>query len=166
VPDARSLVGVIMDALSVEIGRALRRVRQSRGLTLHNVAEVSEGVFKATSVAGYERGERTITLERFIRLSALYGVRPERLLADILRSVEGRQEPTVDLTVLESLGSMESALVSAFVQQVRSLRKGEEQEAEMTIVLRTGDLESLAKAAGKSPEELVEILRPVLRRKG
>ena len=41
----------------------------------------------ATSVAGYERGERNISLERFVLLCRLYEVPPERLLAEILHSV-------------------------------------------------------------------------------
>ncbi len=149
-----------MEPLALEIGKALRRARRARGLTLREVASASGGRFKATSVAGYERGERSINLERFCDLSRLYGIAPERLLADILRSVEGRLEPEIDLTLLEGLGSPEGALVSGFIRQVRSLRRVEPSE---TVVLRAGDLEVLATAAGKKPEELVEALEPVLR---
>ena len=65
------------------------------------------GVFKATSVAGYERGERSITLERFCGLTELYGYAPERVLADILRRSEGGVQPEIDLTaqVLTNLGA-------------------------------------------------------------
>jgi hypothetical protein len=58
------------------------------------------------------------------------------------------------------LGSAEGALVSGFIRQVRALRR--EAPAE-TIVLRTGDLEVLATASGKKPEELIEVLEPILR---
>jgi transcriptional regulator with XRE-family HTH domain len=148
-----------MEQVAVEIGQVLRRLRRARGLTLMDVAALSAGTFKATSVAGYERGERNITLERFCRLCQLYGLAPERVLADILRSTEGRIEPEIDLTALESLGTTESALLSGFVRQVRGLR-GERQAD--TITLRSGDLEVLAAAEGRRPEELAEALREVI----
>ena len=149
-----------MEQIAVEIGYTLRRLRRARGLTLVEVADLSAGTFKATSVAGYERGERSITLERFCRLCQLYGLAPERVLADILRSTEGRIEPEIDLAALESLESTESALLSGFVRQIRGLR-GEHRADKIT--LRAGDLEVLATAEGRRPEELVEALREVIK---
>ncbi len=148
-----------MDALTEEIGRALRRVRRSRGLTLQSVAALSEGAFKATSVAGYERGERAITLERFCRLCELYAVSPDRLLADVVRTAGSKGEVLVDLTLLESLGSAEGSLVGGFVRQILSLRK---EPARSSIALRAGDLEVLASASQKERDELLEVLRPIL----
>jgi len=129
-------------------------------LTLVDVAAMSNGMFKATSVAGYERGERSITLERFCSLCQLYGLAPDRVLAEILRRTEGRIEPEIDLAALESLGTTESALLSGFARQVRGLR-GEPQAD--TITLRAGDLEVLATAEGRRPEELAEALHSVIR---
>jgi transcriptional regulator with XRE-family HTH domain len=149
-----------LEHIAVEIGRALRRLRRAHGLTLVDVAAMSNGMFKATSVAGYERGERSITLERFCNLCQLYGLAPDRVLAEILRRTEGRIEPEIDLTALESLGTTESALLSGFARQVRGLR-GEPQAD--TITLRAGDLEVLATAEGRRPEELAKALHSVIR---
>jgi transcriptional regulator with XRE-family HTH domain len=145
-----------VDSIRVEIGRALRRLRRSRGLKLRDVSERSEGRFKPTSVAGYERAERSISLERFIEICRLYGAPPERVLSDVMRAVEGRTEPEIDLTALGSISGIEAGLISAFVHQVRSLR-GE--AVGDRIVLREGDLEVLATAAGKRPEDLARALR-------
>jgi transcriptional regulator with XRE-family HTH domain len=150
-----------LEPLALEIGRALRRTRNARGLTLRGVAAASGGSFKATSVAGYERGERSISLERFCDLCRIYGTAPERLLADIVSAAEGRAEPEIDLTVLETLGSEEGALISGFIGQVRALRSAPGGD---TIMLRAGDLEVLATASRKKPEELLEMLRPAIRR--
>ncbi|HEX6230537.1 MAG TPA: helix-turn-helix transcriptional regulator [Actinomycetota bacterium] len=150
-----------MGRFATEIGNALRRARRARGLTLRQVSTITQGKFKPTSVAGYERGERAISLERFCELSQLYGLPPQALLADIWRSVEGAPEPDIDLALLESLDSAEAALVAGFIRQIRALRR---EPATETIVLRAGDLEVLATAAGKKPAELVEVLGPSVRR--
>ena len=150
-----------MEPLAVEIGRALRRARQRRGMTLRGVGAASNGRFMATSVAGYERGERNISLERFILLCQLYDVPPDRLLAEILRATEGRPEAQIDLTTLESLGSAEGALVSGFVRQVSSLRREPPTEA---VSLRAGDVAALATASGRTAEELEEALAKAARR--
>jgi len=145
-----------MEPLELEIGKALRRARLARGMTLRQVGRLSEGRFRATSVASYERGERNISLERFIDLCRFYETAPDRVLADILRSAEGGTETIVDLTVLEGLESAEAALVSGFVKQVRALRS---EGGGGPILLRAGDLEVLATAAGKRPRDLEELLR-------
>lgn len=145
-----------MEPLEIEIGMALRRARQARGLTLRQVASLSEDRFRATSIASYERGERSISLVRFVELCRFYGAAPDGVLAEILRSAEGKPEPVVDLTALEALQSDEAALVSGFVRQVRALRS---QPGGGSILLRAGDLEVLATAAGKRPEELLDLLR-------
>jgi transcriptional regulator with XRE-family HTH domain len=79
-------------------GCALRRARQARGLTLRNVGIRSGGIFTPTAVAGYERGERSISLERFCELATFYGVRPEDLLAEALCPHD--RQLIVDLTSL------------------------------------------------------------------
>jgi transcriptional regulator with XRE-family HTH domain len=145
-----------LEPLAREIGAGLRRAREARRLTLRDVAAVSGDRFKATSVASYERGERAISVVRFCELCRFYGVRPDRLLGEIVRSVAGAEEPVIDIAILESLGSEEAALVSGFVQQVRALRGEVEEE---TIVLRAGDLEVLATAAGSRANELADLLR-------
>ena len=94
-----------------EVGRALRRARLARGLTLRQVGELSLGAFKPTAVAGYERAERSISLERFYAICAFYGVAPTQLLAEIEEALGGPPEPTVDLTQLEDPTPTTSAAV-------------------------------------------------------
>lgn len=144
-----------MGSLGLEIGRALRRARLARDLTLRQVASLSHGRFRATSIASYERGERNISVVRFIELCRFYGSAPDGLLAS-LRFADARAEQIVDLTVLEGLESEEAALVSGFIRQVRALRS---EPGGGSVVLRAGDLEILATAAGKRPEELANLLR-------
>jgi transcriptional regulator with XRE-family HTH domain len=79
-------------------GRVLRQARVARGLTLRDVGLLSERAFSPSAVAGYERGERGITLERFCSLAGFYGVPPDRLLAEILGEAAN---VIVDLASLE-----------------------------------------------------------------
>lgn len=146
-----------MGRIRVQIGNGLRRARRGRDLTLRDVSRLSGGRYKPTSVAGYERGERAISLERFCDLCQIYGIPAHTLLAEILESVEPTTEPHIDVAILESLESVEAALVSGFVREIQALRHGAPSER---IVLRAGDVQILATAAGKTPEELLDILGP------
>jgi transcriptional regulator with XRE-family HTH domain len=84
-----------------EVGSALRRARRARGLTLRQLPALSNGRFTPTAVAGYERAERHISLERFCALCWFYGVAPETLLAEILNA-SGEDSPrVVDLTPID-----------------------------------------------------------------
>lgn len=68
------------------VGDELRHARQEAGFALRDLNVKSGREFKASAVGGYERGERSISLERFCRLAALYGLEPDELL----RRVVGR----------------------------------------------------------------------------
>lgn len=148
--------GTSLEGIGLAVGMALRRARQARGLTLRDISTLSGGRFKPTSIAGYERAERAISLDRFCDLCGLYGVAPPALLAQVLEQIEG-VEPGIDIAFLESIGSAEAALISGFVREIRALRHSASGES---IVLRAGDVEVLATAAGRRPEELTSILAP------
>ena len=144
-----------MSSMALEIGRALRRARLAQGLTLKQLPAASAGRFKPTSVAGYERGERSISVLRFCELCRAYRVPPDRLLGEILRAAQADPDLVIDLTRLERLGPAEGELLSGFVQQVASLRGSGDVDR---ITLRGGDIEVLASASGRLPDELREIL--------
>ena len=150
-----------MASMALEIGRALRRARLARGSTLKELAVASAGRFKPTSVAGYERGERSISVIRFCELCRIFGVPADRLLGEVLRATQADPELMIDLTRLERLGPAEGELLSGFVQQVASLRGAGDVDR---ITLRIGDIEVLASASGRRPEELKAILGTIHRR--
>jgi transcriptional regulator with XRE-family HTH domain len=146
-----------VERLAQHIGVTLRDARRRRDLTLRDVSNLSGGRFKPTSVAGYERGERAISLERFIELAKLYRVPPHLLVAEIVRAIDAvSPQPDVDLIELESSESTEEALVAGFVRQIRALRR----QQPTALSLRAGDLEVLATAAAKRLNEVLETLEP------
>ena len=147
------------DELLVETGRALRDARLARGMTLRDVGTRSDGLFKPTAVAGYERAERAISLERFCDLARLYGMAPERLLLQILWRMAGGPEPSIDRTKVEELPVEEADVVGDFLQKVRRLRGDADDEV---IRVRIQDLEVLATVSGHQLGEFLDHIEPAL----
>jgi transcriptional regulator with XRE-family HTH domain len=142
-------------------GRALRRARLSRAWTLREASEESEHLFRPTSLASYERGERQISTQRFCELAQLYDVSPSRLLADAIREAEGRPPTIVDIARVDTLDVSEARAVATFIENVIGLRGV---EGSHTITLRQGDLEVLATSVGERFEDFAEKLQSALRR--
>lgn len=147
------------DEFLEETGHALRRARRARGWTLRDVDKGSGGRFKSTAVASYERGERAISLDRFWALAEFYGMRPDRILSQILWRLHGGLEPTIDRRRLSELPDAEGSAVPDFIDQVRRLRGDSNEE---TITIRIQDLEVLATASGRQVDAFLEHLRPAL----
>jgi transcriptional regulator with XRE-family HTH domain len=138
--------------IGTELGRALRTVRKRRGLRLEDVRAASGSRFSPTTVAGYERAERSISLQRFCELCKVYGVQPERVLTQVLRACEGRGQAQIDLAKLDRLDPEEERLVGGFLEHVTARRGRPGAE---TVTVRAGDLEVLATAADRSVDDLL-----------
>ena len=107
-----------------QIGEGLRRARIERGLTLRAAAAASGSRFKPSSIAGYERGERAITLQRFCDLAQLYGADASWLLDGIVR--DARAALAVDAAPAEDVPDADAPQVP--VGAVLDLRDEEEPE--------------------------------------
>lgn len=55
------------------LGSLLRQARRARGWSLADAVAVSDGTFKASTLAAYERGERRVPAHRLYELARLYG---------------------------------------------------------------------------------------------
>jgi transcriptional regulator with XRE-family HTH domain len=141
------------------IGRILRAARAARGLTLRQAANLSRGEFPPTSIASYERGDRSISLERFLRLASLYGMAPDRLLAAVGALAEGRPADVVRPAALRVLRNPAAETLAGFVARVAALRGAEPREA---VAVRAGDLEVLATASGMPAAEFRRAIEPAL----
>lgn len=157
--DDRSWVMVSRRDILVETGQVLRSARRARGMTLREVGTASGGRFKPTAVAGYERAERGISVERFCDLCQLYDMAPERLLSLIMWRTHGASEPVIDLRRVDELPRGERDAMTGFIDQVRRMRTGWNDE---TIRLRVRDLEVLATLSGEKLDMFIEHLRPAL----
>ena len=105
------------DEFNVSLGQRLRAARRQRGWSLGEIETQTDGEFKASVVGAYERGERAISVQRFVRLSEIYGVPANELLPI--------PEPVAGLVIdLDALSDDDSGdLVDKYLAAIQLLRK-------------------------------------------
>src|ERR1022692_1093351 len=84
------------------LGARLRAIRTQQGLSLHGVEEKSRGRWKAVVVGSYERGDRSVTVQKLAELAEFYGVPVSELLRGDYngRVLSIRQEDLRSLAVI------------------------------------------------------------------
>lgn len=105
------------DNFGMSLGQRLRAARRQHGWSLGDVESRTSGEFKASVVGAYERGERAISVQRFVRLADIYGVSAGELLP-VMSSPE---DLVIDLEALEK-GTGDD-LVERYLSAIRMLRK-------------------------------------------
>ena len=105
------------DEFNVSLGQRLRAARRQRGWSLGGIETQTDGEFKASVVGAYERGERAISVQRFVRLSEIYSVPANELLPI--------PEPVAGLVIdLDALSDDDSGdLVDKYLAAIQLLRK-------------------------------------------
>lgn len=142
---------------ALAIGARLRRVRHQQDLSLADVQARSSGRWKAVVVGAYERGDRSVTVERLAELASFYDVPLADLLPDqatVTRTAPGRV--TLDLVRLDAAPARaELAILARYAHHVA--RKRGDHNGRM-LTLRAGDLETVALAVDLTAAELRERL--------
>jgi transcriptional regulator with XRE-family HTH domain len=153
-----------MASYAEQVGDRLRRVRIQKGLSLHDVELQSQSEFKASVLGAYERGERSISVNRLQRLAQFYAVRVDGLLP------RGGPEPSgsaawaatlpdeglcLDLETLANREEPEARTLEQFVA-ILQMQRGDYEGKMLTI--RREDVRVLAAVLDRSPEELLERL--------
>jgi transcriptional regulator with XRE-family HTH domain len=159
---------IAMERFGRIAGEVLRAARREAGLTLRDVWTRSKGEFKPSALGGYERGERSISLDKFCTLAEIYGAPADRLLGEVLAGTDpgGRARVVVDLTALADLGGAESPRsdlareLGRFIHFIRS-RRGD--FLTNIVSLRSGDVEAFALSLGVAPSVLLKQLRQAIR---
>ena len=75
------------------------------------------GAFKASALSGYERGERSISLEKFRELTGVYSVSADAALTEILELKGDRVGGTVIDVTEKSIDLTDSREVAAHQQR-------------------------------------------------
>src|ERR1022692_4500862 len=126
------------------LGARLRAIRTQQGLSLHGVEEKSRGRWKAVVVGSYERGDRSVTVQKLAELADFYGVPVSELLpGDVLP------------TLISPLPKYKTGPLSRYVATIQSQR-GDYNGRVLSI--RQEDLRSLAVIYDKSPADLTDEL--------
>ena len=130
------------------VGEKLRKLRQDRGLSLQEVCERSGGSFVVSTLSAYERGKRSLSLERLFELSSIYGQSPMSILdvEDPLR---------IRLDNLERLNPSERRPLETYLGFLRELRNDPAREL---LTIRKDDLAYLSGLYGVRPQALKEYL--------
>lgn len=145
-----------------QLGERLRAIRNQQGLTLQEVEERSDGVWKAVVVGSYERGDRAISVSKLAALSGFYGVPIADLLPDPSPAPSrtdgvARQRLVLDLTRLNDLGSGDDTL-EALARYAMHIQVERGDYNGRMLTLRGDDLRALAVAFGNDPERLIDRL--------
>lgn len=136
---------------AVKVGALLRDARRQRRLSLQAVEARSGHEFKASVLGAYERGERTISVPRLVRLARVYGVpasqlvpedEPERAGAGAGTEPGGTETATaedlsINLSLLESLIGSERELLRRFLDLLQR------QDGELTVSVPVSDLRAV-----------------------
>jgi transcriptional regulator with XRE-family HTH domain len=130
------------------LGARLRAIRTQQGLSLHGVEEKSRGRWKAVVVGSYERGDRSVTVQKLAELAEFYGVPVSELLAPSPKLV-------IDLERMAQLPKDKAGPLARYVATIQSQR-GDYNGRVLSI--RQEDLRSLAVIYDKSPTDLTEEL--------
>jgi len=106
-----------VDRFSASLGNRLRAARRKRGWSLGEVENFTDGEFKASVVGAYERGERAISVQRFVRLADVYSVPAADLLPVFTES-----EPVV--IDLDAIGAgVSDDLAERYLAAIQLLRR-------------------------------------------
>lgn len=105
----------MVEDFNYALGQRLRAARRHRGWSLGDVEGQTDGEFKASVVGAYERGERAISVQRFARLSDIYGTPASELLP-----APSNPDMIIDL---EALAADEGDLVERYLAAIQMMRK-------------------------------------------
>lgn len=145
---------------SYEVGVKLREIRKSLKLSLHDVEQNSGHEFKASVVGAYERGERSISVARLIRLCEYYHVSPSTVLPnentiDLTADEKLLRRVVIDLTKIANNNHAEAMVLGRFAQSIHQQRSD---SSGRFLVLRSDDLRILSAVFGKNVEEFTQRL--------
>lgn len=105
----------LVEDFNYALGQRLRAARRHRGWSLGDVESQTDGEFKASVVGAYERGERAISVQRFVNLAEIYGTPASELLPT----------PTESTIVidLDALAGDDGDLVDRYLAAIQMMRK-------------------------------------------
>ena len=139
------------------LGSRLRAIRTQQGLSLQGVEQKSEGRWKAVVVGSYERGDRSVTVQRLAELADFYGVPVQALLPDTAPTGTNEAPPklVLDLERLQSVPAEKAGPLARYAATIQGQR-GDYNGKVLSI--RADDLRTLGVIYDMPPVALTEQL--------
>ncbi len=139
------------------LGARLRAIRLQQGLSLHGVEQKSQGRWKAVVVGSYERGDRSVTVQRLSELADFYGVPILELLpeADPAEAPAEAQRIVLDLERLALIPAEQAGPLARFAGALQRMR-GDYNGKVLSV--RADDLQTLSLVYDRSPGDLLDLL--------
>jgi transcriptional regulator with XRE-family HTH domain len=139
------------------LGARLRAIRTQQGLSLHGVEEKSRGRWKAVVVGSYERGDRSVTVQKLAELAEFYGVPVSELLPGDAAPTPLPTAPKLVID-LERMNQLPKEKVGPLARYVATIQAQRGDYNGRVLSVRHEDLRSLAVIYDKSPADLTEEL--------
>ena len=140
-----------------KVGRRLRQLRLEQGMTLQAVEEKSRGRWKAVVVGSYERGDRSVTVQKLAELAEFYGVPVSELLPGDAAPTPLVPAPKLVID-LERMSQLPKDKVGPLARYVATIQSQRGDYNGRVLSVRHEDLRSLAVIYDKSPADLTEEL--------
>ena len=133
----------LVEDFNYALGQRLRAARRQRGWSLGDVEGHTGGEFKASVVGAYERGERAISVQRFVSLAEIYGSAAGELLPAVSQG-----EFVIDL---DALAEDDGDLVDRYLAAIQMMRKqpGIDEVRESDRAIISSLLQSVRSAGSK-----------------
>lgn len=139
------------------LGGRLRAIRTQQGMSLQGVEQKSDGHWKAVVVGSYERGDRSVTVQRLAELADFYGVPVQALLPDTAPS--GTSEPPPKLVLdLERLQSVPAEKAGPLARYAATIQGQRGDYNGKVLSIRSDDLRTLGVIYDMPPLALTEQL--------
>lgn len=139
------------------LGSRLRAIRTQQGLSLQGVEQKSDGHWKAVVVGSYERGDRSVTVQRLAELADFYGVPVQALLPDAAPS--GPSDPPPKLVLdLERLQSVPAERAGPLARYAATIQGQRGDYNGKVLSIRSDDLRTLGVIYDMPPLALTEQL--------
>lgn len=127
-----------MDEFDRSLGERLRAARKRRNWSLHDVEKFSDSEFKSSVLGAYERGERSVSVQRLHRLAQIYAV-------DVVQLIPTEPDPdpsevSIDLVAIDSAEPSVTEAIDRFLSAIQFRRRS----SDGSLAVRQSDLELLA----------------------
>ena len=126
-----------MDDFDRALGERLRAARRRKGWSLHEVERSSNNEFKSSVLGAYERGERSISVQRLHRLARIYAIDVAHLIpsADEVDS----KETVIDLDAMGTADPSVSEAIDRFLSTIQLRRRSADGSKNLTqLILPSG----------------------------